>query len=512
MKTNNPLVQIISLLLAFGPIILFWYIDWYYVIGYYNLFFSYTCYILFKMYNNNPNYTRKYHPIIYFGLPLFFNFVGLLFSVVNGFEENKEKDVLFDNENDSDIKESNISLQDETKSIKVENIKINSDLQKVLKEYSKLGLNGFSVDIELKKRSSYESMIIKGSFKGYNYKLSGGITIKNHIITNCFNNRYDSFRSIIEDIEIENLDFIINEIDGDIHIDNDEQFIKEIIWEDGTPESIIKEVREKYRENDFEKLIDETETEIEYDEVTFFKSKNNIHFIKVYVDSSNGEKTYLWKSKESSDYQKEIHVDEISNTNKNLDFSDVRILVSQLKERGSKVKIRSLWENNCDYQLLNDSDEYKQHNKGFFDSEIRSWTEMNFSHSFENTFDSKKTVFSGRILIIEEKTAELNEIIEEINSYIAECENSNGHFGINYDYSFDDFKDWYFGDEYGDVHIGWLSNEFYIVRPEDLMNFSIEQNFYLDLDKYSDIVSFTSSEMSVKNEEHTILFYFSESL
>ena len=123
MKTNNPLVQIISLLLAFGPIILFWYIDWYYVIGYYNLFFSYTCYILFKMYNNNPNYTRKYHPIIYFGLPLFFNFVGLLFSVVNGFEENKEKDVLFDNENDSDIKESNISLQDETKSIKVENIK-----------------------------------------------------------------------------------------------------------------------------------------------------------------------------------------------------------------------------------------------------------------------------------------------------------------------------------------------------------------------------------------------------
>ena len=71
----------------FGPIYLFWHIDWYWIVGYYNLFFTYSALTLYKSYNRDSNYRRKYHPIIYLGLPLILNFVGFLISLLNGFEE-----------------------------------------------------------------------------------------------------------------------------------------------------------------------------------------------------------------------------------------------------------------------------------------------------------------------------------------------------------------------------------------------------------------------------------------
>lgn len=92
-KPTNTVTQIISLLLVFGPIVLFWYVDWYLVIGYYNLVCTYESYIRYEYYDNHPNYTRKYHLIIYVGLPLIFNLIGYLISVVNGFEENKDKTI-----------------------------------------------------------------------------------------------------------------------------------------------------------------------------------------------------------------------------------------------------------------------------------------------------------------------------------------------------------------------------------------------------------------------------------
>jgi len=91
MRSDSPFFQIISLLLMFGPIVLFWYIDWYWIVGYYNVFFAYTCYTLYKQYDSDSNYKRKYHIIIYIGLPLIFSFIGLLISVLNGFEEIKEE-------------------------------------------------------------------------------------------------------------------------------------------------------------------------------------------------------------------------------------------------------------------------------------------------------------------------------------------------------------------------------------------------------------------------------------
>ena len=38
MRSESPLFQIVSLLMLVGPIYLFWYIDWYWIVGYYNLF------------------------------------------------------------------------------------------------------------------------------------------------------------------------------------------------------------------------------------------------------------------------------------------------------------------------------------------------------------------------------------------------------------------------------------------------------------------------------------------
>ena len=90
MRSESPLFQIVSLLMLVGPIYLFWHIDWYWIVGYYNLFFTYSAITLYKSYNRDSNYRRKYHPIIYFGLPLILNFVGFLISLLNGFEEIRE--------------------------------------------------------------------------------------------------------------------------------------------------------------------------------------------------------------------------------------------------------------------------------------------------------------------------------------------------------------------------------------------------------------------------------------
>ena len=102
MRSESPLFQIVSLLMLVGPIYLFWHIDWYWIVGYYNLFFTYSAITLYKSYNRDSNYRRKYHPIIYFGLPLILNFVGFLISLLNGFEEIRDGDSDFK----SDKKES----------------------------------------------------------------------------------------------------------------------------------------------------------------------------------------------------------------------------------------------------------------------------------------------------------------------------------------------------------------------------------------------------------------------
>ena len=96
----------------FGPIILFWYVDWYWIVGYYNLYFTYTSYVLYKGYDNNPKYRKKYPLFVVIILPLLLGFIGLIISVVNGFEEIREGDKDF-NKNQSKTKNQKVS--DKTK-------------------------------------------------------------------------------------------------------------------------------------------------------------------------------------------------------------------------------------------------------------------------------------------------------------------------------------------------------------------------------------------------------------
>ena len=92
MKENNPFKDIFSIILMFGPIILFWYVDWYWIFGYYNLYFTYTSYGLFKENDNNPEYRNKYPLFVFIILPLLFGFIGLIITFVNGIEEIREGD------------------------------------------------------------------------------------------------------------------------------------------------------------------------------------------------------------------------------------------------------------------------------------------------------------------------------------------------------------------------------------------------------------------------------------
>lgn len=113
MKSNNPLKNILSFLLMFGPIILFWYVDWYWVFGYYNLYFTYTSYVLYKGYDNNPKYRKKYPLFVVIILPLLLGFIGLIISVVNGFEEIREGDKDF-NKNQSKTNNKKVSSKNKS--------------------------------------------------------------------------------------------------------------------------------------------------------------------------------------------------------------------------------------------------------------------------------------------------------------------------------------------------------------------------------------------------------------
>jgi len=754
MRTNNPVSQIVSILLMLGPIVLFWYIDWYWIVGFYNLYFSYTCYVLYKQYDSDSNYRKKYHFIVYVGLPLIFSFIGLLISVINGFEEIKEGDKDF-NKNQSKSNDEELSIQNDSSTLNkitehsvVSNISgfsINRTLKEVVscfpEEYLKndnsmrtlkidaiveelnqngnydgdeyyfhsyegdvslddnlhgqislhvlntlfkeeflrmeasyffiserrfleieisslknkishiilkditidninnlnstnflskedeefiainkekkhfdgdfqefiikkanfssdnwwLGwksdsfiesnkefksainnidvenLDSFSVDIIMSKWSTYEEVTYDGEFEGYGYELTGGIANKWTKHLGCYTNNLVGLLNDVGDNELYQLDSKLKYDSTNFDEEPDYIFIEKINWNEGTPKNIKEEIEENYSSNDYEKLISKTNPNETFGDIEFFnKKQSNLFQIIVKYEQGGVEKSIIWSDTEHEEGKcrdckcdvkshirfcesceaKRIKVlnkidktlaflDKISpdkddnvSSNKNkveskndvepkqninrheareteikkggLYFQDVRVLVKQLKGRKNTFKIRSLWENYCDYQLLKENSIYEQNNRGFFSKEIVSWTGGNFSHSFKNNFDPKKLVFTGDISIIEEKKIQSKEIIDSIFLYINECENPEDKFGINYDYSFNDFKDWYFFD-LDDDYIGWLSDEIYIVKPSDQLNFSLEKDFNLNLDRYSDIVSFTSCETNIKSFQHTLL-------
>jgi hypothetical protein len=110
---NDFLKSIAALFLICG-VMLFWYIDWYWVVILYNILFSYFSLTVYLEYNDDPRFRKKIPLVIYIGLPLVLNFVGFLISIINGFEEIPSEEIM---------KRKNIGKDDVENVLKHKNVK-----------------------------------------------------------------------------------------------------------------------------------------------------------------------------------------------------------------------------------------------------------------------------------------------------------------------------------------------------------------------------------------------------
>ena len=83
----------VAIFLLICGFILFWYIEWYWVVLFYNILFSYFAFTTFIGYNENPRYRNRIPLFFYIMLPFVFNFIGFLISVIKGFEEISEDEI-----------------------------------------------------------------------------------------------------------------------------------------------------------------------------------------------------------------------------------------------------------------------------------------------------------------------------------------------------------------------------------------------------------------------------------
>ena len=83
----------VAIFLLICGFILFWYIEWYWVVLFYNILFSYFAFTTFMGYNENPRYRNNIPLFFYIMLPFVFNFIGFLISVIKGFEEISEDEI-----------------------------------------------------------------------------------------------------------------------------------------------------------------------------------------------------------------------------------------------------------------------------------------------------------------------------------------------------------------------------------------------------------------------------------
>ena len=89
---ENILKNFSSLFIICGAL-LFWYIEWYWVVVSYNIVLSYLSFTIYRDYNDNPRFRNKIPLLVYIGLPLLFNFIGFLISIIKGFEEIPEWEI-----------------------------------------------------------------------------------------------------------------------------------------------------------------------------------------------------------------------------------------------------------------------------------------------------------------------------------------------------------------------------------------------------------------------------------
>ena len=138
-----------------------------------------------------------------------------------------------------------------------------------------------------------------GNFKGFDFTLNGGTAIKWSKHKGCYKNELDSFLKNIKNKEISELDFhgLNYDCDGSDE-DYDYNFYNKIIWDENTPEEIIKDVEKNYSENEYEKLRDEIELEEDFLEIELFQKKGFINQIDINISFENETKNLEWIKKE----------------------------------------------------------------------------------------------------------------------------------------------------------------------------------------------------------------------
>jgi hypothetical protein len=499
MKSDNPVIQIVSLLMLFGPIVLFWYIDWYWIVGYYNLFCAYSCYTIFKQYNNDKNFRRKYHIVVYVGLPLFLNFLGLLISILNGFEEIKEGGNSYEEKKREKSGESEVE---------VIQIKSNEELKSYLDDIAKEDIKSFSVDISYDKWTFFEEIDYKGTFKGFDFILKGGTAIKWSKHKGCYKDDVDAFLNDINSKEISELDFqSLNYECDDSDEDYDYNFFNKIVWDENTPEEIIKDVEKNYSENEYEKLRDEVELEEEFLDIELFQKKGFINQLSISISFKNNKVKNLNWIKEDSNQN---IIDETEVRKSLLNYQDVRKLIVQLKENKIPIKFRSIWENYFYYQLKDESQ------RGFA-SESDHWDILNEyldNYGIKKDYDKEKQLHYSYITYIEEKEMDYDQFIEEsaIEDYIDACEkqDKDEHKGlVRLDFSYDDYLSWTVEEDFFNdpAAPGWLnSNNRDLIAPLNQANEEIKTEFSLDYKYFDDVIDFNFSEVNFKSQDHVYVF------
>lgn len=99
--------QFIGFVFFVGPIALFWFIPWYWVVLYYNLYWTYTSYILYE-----ANKDEKELSLLYcISLPLLFNFFGFLVVILTESKSKKVNEESSANNSSDNIKTEKSSYQ-----------------------------------------------------------------------------------------------------------------------------------------------------------------------------------------------------------------------------------------------------------------------------------------------------------------------------------------------------------------------------------------------------------------
>jgi len=282
---SKTVKQFIGFVFFVGPIALFWFIPWYWVVLYYNLYWTYTSYIVYE-----ANKDEKELSLLYcISLPLLFNFFGFLVVILTESKSKKVNEEPIANDS-SDSLESNQIV-----------VKTNKELRERLNTLgiSDDNLQSINVKLNLNKWATYESDVnVMGlEYKGYKYDLVGYIQEKRNdaeLVKEI--KSLNEFFNIIKDKEIDRLDY---DFEYYKNAESYYHYIDEVDWFDKMPpKEIIEEFDAKYKKgkyHQYDELIDQGEV-VNLGESRFRNEFNNIDMIVLKLKVQDIEYSIHWNN------------------------------------------------------------------------------------------------------------------------------------------------------------------------------------------------------------------------